>query len=603
MFQATLFDRLNDFVVSFEKILKERSIINRENMNKNILIIIVLVVALGAGILIWQFWPTEEATIVEPVLDSGNELEGWLTYQDEESGIGFNYPDAWGLITFKSQEDHVVRFSASYESIYGIWYHMLSGNIFFIERGEFFDSPDDSWGEPGYQGVVKVIYPEGGEKTIYSDKRDDVVCHYSGPTRDIAISPDGNYFSISRRFSAFMMNVETTEKITDRVLLLESGTEYTSGLLFNESDVYWSPDNQVLAIRSHMEQYGGEGTEGLFVSDYGNPDALNGVYLHPMEKYRQGIHLRNVSFINNKEVYFEVASEKEEFFEKYVYNAETRELDEASKPSFRVISPKGGDNWKVGESYEIIWETEGLEGETARLVLGVHEEHAFFPIAEVPATLGRYSWTIPSDTPSGKYNISIRWPSDVPLGQVIVADKSDGYFTITAEEFADWQTYQSLKTGISIQYPPEMSVQWEGDDFVPACTGYRVHFGSVDKIKLPGGDKPALGIEIYSCIELGWVSSFQEWIDYGRADRYYVTEKTIEFYEENIILDDRGALKIYNAYSGSHLGDPDYKRLLVHIFVRNEKVAHEIRADIDLEKKDIYLPIFHQMLSTFRFLE
>jgi hypothetical protein len=254
-------------------------------------------------------------------------VASWQTYRNEEHGFQFKYPEMWGPITLESQEDRIVHFSASNELIYGIWYHVLSGNIFSVEQGEFFDLPEGHYGESGYQGVVKMIFPGKSIKTIYADKRDDVI--YFNPTRHITISPDGNYVSVSKRFSAFMINVEMGEIITGRVRLIEDGSEYTDGLLFDENDIYWSSDNQVLAIRSHVELYGGSGIDGLFVSDYGNPDMLSGVYINSMEKHLEGIHLGNVGFLNDKEIYFEVGDFRiGEEVRQYIYNAETKKLRE-----------------------------------------------------------------------------------------------------------------------------------------------------------------------------------------------------------------------------------------------------------------------------------
>ncbi len=183
--------------------------------------------------------------------------------------------------------------------------------------------PEDRYNEPGYQGVVKMTSPGKDTKTIYADERDVI---FFNPTRHITISPDGNYVSISRRFSGFMINVETGETITERVRLAEDDSEYTKGLLFGENDIYWSSDNQVLVIRSHVELCGGSGIDGLFVSNYGNPDILSGVYINSMEKHLEGIHLGSVSFINEKEIYFEVGRGEE--IRQYIYNAETRNLRE-----------------------------------------------------------------------------------------------------------------------------------------------------------------------------------------------------------------------------------------------------------------------------------
>jgi len=97
------------------------------------------------------------------------------------------------------------------------------------------------------------------------------------------------------------------------------------------------------------------------------------------------------------------------------------------QPSITVISPNGGERWEIGKTYEIRWESQGVDTVDIRAVTVSTSPYGILIATGVPATQKAYSWTISSDfSPRDDYKISI---SGKINGEVI-SDKSDSYFSI-----------------------------------------------------------------------------------------------------------------------------------------------------------------------------
>jgi hypothetical protein len=168
----------------------------------------------------------------------------------------------------------------------------------------------------------------------------------------------------------------------------------------------------------------------------------------------------------------------------------------------------------------------------------------------------------------------------------------------------EWNTltvyeYDGYKVGFSIDYPSEFKVFYDAIGDTPICTKRPVvAFASLEKREISGyGEKEMIRVDIDSCVKLGWAPTFQEYIDIEKGGLYPVEK------EENIIVANKPAVKLTKTASRI-VPAPEYKELLKYVYInRDEESAHVIIADIDFEKQDTYLPIFEQMLSTFRFLE
>ena len=171
---------------------------------------------------------------------------------------------------------------------------------------------------------------------------------------------------------------------------------------------------------------------------------------------------------------------------------------------------------------------------------------------------------------------------------------------------ANWKTfYGSAMGGFSIKYPNEFTApDSPGEEYTdltnPSCPkGYSYKFSSNEKIELKNGNQDAMQIRMEICSKPGWVGSFQKWIENQKMGRYPLSKET-NFTEENILLGGKPATKLSKIYSQSLLGS-SYKQILIYIYTYNDEGALEITTDINFDKQNIYLPIFNQMLSTFKF--
>ena len=114
----------------------------------------------------------------------------------------------------------------------------------------------------------------------------------------------------------------------------------------------------------------------------------------------------------------------------------TVQVGNSTQPSITVTSPNGGEQWAQGSTHNITWRANGVNNvgiSIADFQTGLNIEHA---IANVPASNGLYSWTIPSDNnylPLGNtYRIAIRSTDDTGPSYGYLNDISDKPFTITA---------------------------------------------------------------------------------------------------------------------------------------------------------------------------
>ena len=120
------------------------------------------------------------------------------------------------------------------------------------------------------------------------------------------------------------------------------------------------------------------------------------------------------------------------------------------KPYIKVLSPNGGEKWVVGNTYNITWESSGIDKvniylEEIELPGGIWQTTeclqescdpnvSFCPpcdkliASNISASLGKYSWTIPANQQVlTKAKIAIY---SVSAGKI--SDKSDNYFSISS---------------------------------------------------------------------------------------------------------------------------------------------------------------------------
>jgi len=98
--------------------------------------------------------------------------------------------------------------------------------------------------------------------------------------------------------------------------------------------------------------------------------------------------------------------------------------EERTAKSISVTSPNGGEQWTIGETYDISWSSTGVDKINIEIQDGSTGWHLAYGVL---ASTGKYSWTVPSTQPiSSSYKMLIAESS--PGSNI--QDKSDSYFSI-----------------------------------------------------------------------------------------------------------------------------------------------------------------------------
>lgn len=109
---------------------------------------------------------------------------------------------------------------------------------------------------------------------------------------------------------------------------------------------------------------------------------------------------------------------------------------EISEPAITVMSPEEGEKWVIGKTYDIMWESEGLQEVDIYFVrpwredeLGMVKPSCTRIVTGIPAATGIYIWVVSDDTaPQEEVSIAIvragfhphaGWPERPPNGFVI----------------------------------------------------------------------------------------------------------------------------------------------------------------------------------------
>jgi hypothetical protein len=254
------------------------------------------------------------------IKEIGNER----VYRNEIYRFEFKYPLDWGSLALESviQDNNgskIYRFSASGKLILTVYYHQPSDMIAFIYKGEKRNLRDGG----GTRQDILQIYKDGKIKTLYYAPLEYV--EWGIAISDVNFSPNGKYIYFD------ILGYEWT---SNKMLEIESNSDIIEGygiLFYPYKDVYWSLDNKVVAIRSYQDDFSGEGTDGLFVSDYGNPAKLNLIFVFTEEEHSGGSDIYNIQFVDNDKLSFSVkfkVKNKETSEKKYEYIFKTKELKE-----------------------------------------------------------------------------------------------------------------------------------------------------------------------------------------------------------------------------------------------------------------------------------
>ncbi len=260
-----------------------------------------------------------------------SETDHWETYTNEKYGLEFEYPKDWEALTFDSQKtDELYIFNSHNETIGMIYYHKPSGVTAFIEKGEKYDL---AWnGGKDYQDILKIIGSDKEIKTIFTISPDWVSLY--GKIGGINFSPNGKYIAFI--FSAYEYSKPMLFNIENGVNILSSNIFWFGDI---DENIYWSSNNKVLIIKNEVNDFSGQGSYSIFVSDYGVPDKLNKIFEIDYNEVRSSPrkYISDLYIINDEKVYFSVFlaewnSNKRDYDilkkTKYEYSVKTKGLKE-----------------------------------------------------------------------------------------------------------------------------------------------------------------------------------------------------------------------------------------------------------------------------------
>jgi len=187
------------------------------------------------------------------------------------------------------------------------------------------------------------------------------------------------------------------------------------------------------------------------------------------------------------------------------------------------------------------------------------------------------------------------------------------------DQTVNWKTYQGSEMKFSIKYPPEFKIspaspgthEWARSDVYKTTISSRDSFFMVTE---------GMWMEIVSWTkwepEYGF-NSLSGWINYIKRDYWKIpdwikrdlSEEQIEEFEkikeEDFILDNIPAEKLSGKDIYRYVSETKtlYFHTTIFIFAQNKERMYQIKTGIYPERENVYLSIFNQMLSTFRFIE
>ena len=138
----------------------------------------------------------------------------------------------------------------------------------------------------------------------------------------------------------------------------------------------------------------------------------------------------------------------------------------------KVISPNGGEEWEIGKTYTIKWESEGYNKVDIQLnAIDISSQSDFggIIVRNIIADTGYYSW-IASEIEGAmgdRYKITIIDSLCLNVDDAACAnfDQGDNYFSIaTKDETADWKTYTNDKYGYEFSYSENAKIVEEDNN-------------------------------------------------------------------------------------------------------------------------------------------
>lgn len=263
----------------------------------------------------------------------------------------------------------------------------------------------------------------------------------------------------------------------------------------------------------------------------------------------------------------------------YLINKQPRSLNNQNQqlstvPSITIISPKQGESLETGKTYDIVWSSQNVEKVSFYLKKQGETDVALTMGNNTQASLGKYSWIIPTDNDDinlgGQFRIGIfADDNNSPITY------SDWFSIISSATSRDWKTYNNQNYGFEIKYPLNLktTVLNPLSDSI-----FRVIFTN----KNCSVECASIDINIKNKNN----KSFQ--------DIKKEAEKTWSFLLSKEVSLKETAINGIQAYI-----NPSYEFNLGGITIVGENYIYEIRRSYS--DKDISEQLFDQILSTFQF--
>ena len=127
------------------------------------------------------------------------------------------------------------------------------------------------------------------------------------------------------------------------------------------------------------------------------------------------------------------------------------------KPYIEVIFPNGGEKLVKGNTYDITWESKGIEHPITLAIIGSSD---YLEIASyIPASSGKYSWTVPYfKNEGGVYKIEI-----LDLSSMDVRGFSDNYFSIISDPTSPSIIILSPNGGEKLEIGKTYDITWQAN--------------------------------------------------------------------------------------------------------------------------------------------
>lgn len=197
-----------------------------------------------------------------------------------------------------------------------------SGNIAYIEadKGEC-----GTMREVGYYYLERLVLVTQDGKKVVNPPYNGLIFR-----KALNISPQGGYVAYN------LHGYEWTEPQIANMKTGEVITDVFKDTSFDLKNIIWDEDERYIVIKSTLNDFGGEGFEGIIASEYENPDVLKTAIRIPDEQHsKEGIQVHNLE-VSDAIITFRVGPCKERYqleticdeseAEIYTYNIRTEEL-------------------------------------------------------------------------------------------------------------------------------------------------------------------------------------------------------------------------------------------------------------------------------------